>query len=142
MSSLVTCIRVVTFFGRNFEHGEEVDVEAFAEALDRDYDWLLAKMLKPITQVGMNLVPCFTAATGGGAEEDELPVVSTGPSLPKEPELLEVVEEETTEAIEYPDHEGYGRWKLSDGSKFRGKKDAALEAQAALDADVTPEETT
>lgn len=136
MSRLVTCVRPANMWRRDFERGETVDVDAFAEALERDAGWLYAKMLRPMIQVGMELVPCFEAATGGGAE-DELLAKSTGPSA-KDPD-----------GTVFPKHLYGGIWEFSDGSRNtnRMKKLEAKARQAALNAasrDGTepPEETT
>lgn len=42
----------------------------------------------------------------------------------------------STEPAEYPVHLGFGKWKLSDGTEFRGKKEDAIEAEGK----VTPEQ--
>lgn len=123
-------------WGRVFERAEEVDVEAFATALDRDTDWLYKKMVGPMIQVGMDLVPCFEATTGGGAEEDELSAEGTGPT----PTKNEDKEEDEKDTKSYPNHEGFGWYRLSDGSRVQHKA-LAHAAQETLDAG-KPEQTT
>ena len=115
-------------WGREFSRVELVDVDAFADALERDAEWLYAKMLRPMIQVGMTMVPCFEAATGGGAEEDELTAESTGPSTDPGTEEPEVPKEKE---VVYPKHLTFGKFELSDGRKVQGKR-AAIEAQEAL----------
>lgn len=53
----------------------------------------------------------FTTAAGGGDSEEDA---------------------DDQGDVEYPVHKGGGNWELSDGSSFRGKKETAAEAEAAL----------
>ena len=67
-------------------------------------------------------------AIGAGWAEAEEPEA-------EEPEAEEPeAEEPEAEEPEHPKHTGGGYYELSDGSKVKGKK-AAVEAQAALDAE-------
>ena len=45
MGRQLRCTRALSFFGREFAHGEEFDADEFAEVLGRgDPDWLYEKM--------------------------------------------------------------------------------------------------
>lgn len=65
--------------------------------------------------------------------EDEPPETETGPELA--PETTVVAEEEPAAEAPAPERLAVNRWKLLDGSVFKGTKAEAIEAQAALAAE-------
>lgn len=151
--TLLKCIKPLRFFRRDFALGDVVDVAEFAGQIRRhsiDADHLLDKMLRPMMQVGSEMVPCFDVADGGGAEDDELRSESAGPypandEEEAEPEVDEGEaedggEDEVERPVDADDDEwpkkskGFGWYLLSNGEKVQGQ-DKARAAQEALNSD-------
>lgn len=134
MGRHLRCTRLIPFFGKEFESGEQYDIDAFAEDLGKDADWLYAKMLRPLIQVRRDMVPCFVVVEGGDEDEDEA-ITDAEPSLPPEPDTevdrVELEIDDEAPQISYPQESGGGWWLLSDGSKSRDEK-IAKRVQRAL----------
>ena len=54
------------------------------------------------------------------------------PEIKKEPEIIKTPKNITEEKPEFPKSLSPGRWELSNGKVFQGKKVAAIEAENAL----------